>query len=92
MSLPSDFDSVPKDASLDSLEKQLMCPICLDVFTKPVVILPCQHNLCRKCANELYQVSLPSRSEQNQTNITIFILGCKIKYGDINIISTEYKD
>ncbi|XP_062871199.1 tripartite motif containing 101 [Trichomycterus rosablanca] len=53
-----DFNSVHKDASLGSLEKQLICPICLEVFTKPVVILPCQHNLCRKCANELYQPSL----------------------------------
>uniref|UniRef100_A0A672HSJ2 Tripartite motif containing 101 n=1 Tax=Salarias fasciatus TaxID=181472 RepID=A0A672HSJ2_SALFA len=42
-------------AALASLEKQLMCPICLEIFNKPVVILPCQHNLCRKCANELYQ-------------------------------------
>lgn len=41
---------------MGTLEKQLICPICLDVFTKPVVILPCLHNLCRKCANELYQV------------------------------------
>ena len=24
------------------------------MFTKPVVILPCQHNLCRKCAEECY--------------------------------------
>uniref|UniRef100_A0A3B5QSJ2 Tripartite motif containing 101 n=1 Tax=Xiphophorus maculatus TaxID=8083 RepID=A0A3B5QSJ2_XIPMA len=45
-----------REASLASLEKQLMCPICADIFSKPVVILPCQHNLCRKCANELYQV------------------------------------
>uniref|UniRef100_A0A8C6UR06 Tripartite motif containing 101 n=1 Tax=Neogobius melanostomus TaxID=47308 RepID=A0A8C6UR06_9GOBI len=44
--------------SLASLEKQLICPICLEIFNKPVVILPCQHNLCRKCANELYQPSL----------------------------------
>ncbi|KAJ3611727.1 hypothetical protein NHX12_021741 [Muraenolepis orangiensis] len=34
--------------SMDDLEKQLICPICLEMFTKPVVILPCQHNLCRK--------------------------------------------
>ncbi|XP_027000517.1 tripartite motif containing 101 isoform X2 [Tachysurus fulvidraco] len=58
MSLPLDLSSYNKDASLDTLEKQLICPICLEVFTKPVVILPCQHNLCRKCANELYQPSL----------------------------------
>uniref|UniRef100_A0A096M242 RING-type E3 ubiquitin transferase n=1 Tax=Poecilia formosa TaxID=48698 RepID=A0A096M242_POEFO len=45
-----------REAALASLEKQLMCPICADIFSKPVVILPCQHNLCRKCANELYQV------------------------------------
>ncbi|XP_061591725.1 tripartite motif containing 101 [Cololabis saira] len=46
------------EATLVTLEKQLMCPICLEMFRKPVVILPCQHNLCRKCANELYQPSL----------------------------------
>lgn len=45
-----------REAALATLEKQLICPICLELFTKPVVILPCQHNLCRKCANELYQV------------------------------------
>ncbi|XP_029912271.1 tripartite motif containing 101 isoform X2 [Myripristis murdjan] len=44
--------------ALGTLHQQLLCPICLDVFTKPVVILPCQHNLCRRCANELYQPSL----------------------------------
>uniref|UniRef100_A0A8C3HMJ1 Tripartite motif-containing protein 54 n=1 Tax=Chrysemys picta bellii TaxID=8478 RepID=A0A8C3HMJ1_CHRPI len=38
------------------LERQLICPICLEMFTKPVVILPCQHNLCRKCANDIFQI------------------------------------
>ncbi|XP_071333611.1 E3 ubiquitin-protein ligase TRIM63-like isoform X6 [Trachinotus anak] len=47
-----------REAALATLEKQLICPICLELFSKPVVILPCQHNLCRKCANELYQPSL----------------------------------
>ncbi|KAK3534194.1 hypothetical protein QTP86_003331 [Hemibagrus guttatus] len=41
---------------MDGLEKQLICPICLEMFTKPVVILPCQHNLCRKCANDIFQL------------------------------------
>ncbi|CAL8347649.1 unnamed protein product [Merluccius merluccius] len=44
---------------MDSLEKQLVCPICLEMFSKPVVILPCQHNLCRKCANDIFQASNP---------------------------------
>ncbi|CAM9637056.1 unnamed protein product [Lampetra fluviatilis] len=39
----------------DDLERQLLCPICLEMFSKPVVILPCQHNLCRKCANDVFQ-------------------------------------
>ncbi|KAL1020655.1 hypothetical protein UPYG_G00002940 [Umbra pygmaea] len=61
MSVPMELSSYSRDrdqAGLEPLQKQLICPICLDVFTKPVVILPCQHNLCRKCANELYQPSL----------------------------------
>ncbi|KAK5604314.1 Tripartite motif-containing protein 55 [Crenichthys baileyi] len=50
---------------MENLEKQLICPICLEMFTKPVVILPCQHNLCRKCANDVFQAAnpyLPTRS------------------------------
>ncbi|KAM9337249.1 tripartite motif-containing protein 55-like [Symphorus nematophorus] len=46
-------------SNMESLEKQLICPICLEMFTKPVVILPCQHNLCRKCANDIFQASNP---------------------------------
>ncbi|XP_059182810.1 tripartite motif-containing protein 55-like [Centropristis striata] len=45
--------------TMDNLEKQLICPICLEMFTKPVVILPCQHNLCRKCANDVFTASNP---------------------------------
>lgn len=45
--------------TMDNLEKQLICPICLEMFSKPVVILPCQHNLCRKCANDIFQASNP---------------------------------
>ena len=44
---------------MESLERQLSCPICLDMFTKPVVILPCQHNLCRGCASDLYDSRNP---------------------------------
>ncbi|XP_056130545.1 tripartite motif containing 101 [Lampris incognitus] len=64
MSFPVDLSSLrgcqgtEREAALGTLEKQLICPICLQIFNKPVVILPCQHNLCRKCANELYQPSL----------------------------------
>ncbi|TNN80039.1 Tripartite motif-containing protein 54 [Liparis tanakae] len=56
------------EAALATLEKQLICPICLELFNKPVVILPCQHNLCRKCANELYQPSLFQARTTMQVN------------------------
>uniref|UniRef100_A0A8C0FY01 Uncharacterized protein n=1 Tax=Chelonoidis abingdonii TaxID=106734 RepID=A0A8C0FY01_CHEAB len=51
-----EYNSYRRDHPIDSLERQLICPICLEMFTKPVVILPCQHNLCRKCANDIFQV------------------------------------
>ncbi|CAK8683376.1 unnamed protein product [Clavelina lepadiformis] len=49
------MNSTPTSSSYEEIEKLLSCPICLEVFTKPVVILPCQHNLCRKCANDIFQ-------------------------------------
>uniref|UniRef100_A0A3P8Q6T5 Tripartite motif-containing protein 54 n=1 Tax=Astatotilapia calliptera TaxID=8154 RepID=A0A3P8Q6T5_ASTCA len=53
---------------MESLEKQLICPICLEMFTKPVVILPCQHNLCRKCANDASNPYLSTRSGSTVTS------------------------
>ncbi|XP_068998396.1 E3 ubiquitin-protein ligase TRIM63-like [Embiotoca jacksoni] len=55
---------------MDTLEKQLICPICLEMFTKPVVILPCQHNLCRKCANDIFQSSNPYLSTRSGSTVT----------------------
>ncbi|XP_075878265.1 E3 ubiquitin-protein ligase TRIM63-like [Nelusetta ayraudi] len=55
---------------MESLEKQLICPICLEMFTKPVVILPCQHNLCRKCANDVFQAANPYLSTRSSTTVT----------------------
>ncbi|XP_031132545.1 E3 ubiquitin-protein ligase TRIM63-like isoform X3 [Sander lucioperca] len=55
---------------MESLEKQLICPICLEVFTKPVVILPCQHNLCRKCANDVFQASNPYMTSRSGSTVT----------------------
>uniref|UniRef100_A0A8D0H532 Tripartite motif containing 54 n=1 Tax=Sphenodon punctatus TaxID=8508 RepID=A0A8D0H532_SPHPU len=56
--------------SMDSLEKQLICPICLEMFTKPVVILPCQHNLCRKCANDIFQASNPLWQSRGSSSVS----------------------
>ncbi|MEQ2188366.1 hypothetical protein GOODEAATRI_014219, partial [Goodea atripinnis] len=61
MDLQRTGSMVRPPSPMDSLEKQLSCPICLDMFTKPVVILPCQHNLCRSCASDLYDSRNPYR-------------------------------
>ncbi|NXG45726.1 TRI55 protein, partial [Psilopogon haemacephalus] len=66
MSSSLSYKSFSKEQqTMDNLEKQLICPICLEMFTKPVVILPCQHNLCRKCASDIFQQAsnpyLPTR-------------------------------
>ncbi|KAG8451305.1 hypothetical protein GDO86_003502 [Hymenochirus boettgeri] len=53
---------------MDNLEKQLICPICLEMFNKPVVILPCQHNLCRKCANDVFQAGNPYWSTRSSAS------------------------
>ncbi|GCC28247.1 tripartite motif-containing protein 55a isoform X2 [Chiloscyllium punctatum] len=60
MTTSMDYNLLAKDRqTMDNLEKQLICPICLEMFSKPVVILPCQHNLCRKCASDMFQASNP---------------------------------
>ncbi|XP_034269411.1 E3 ubiquitin-protein ligase TRIM63 [Pantherophis guttatus] len=55
---------------MENLEKQLICPICLEMFSKPVVILPCQHNLCRKCANDVFQAANPYWQTSRGTTIS----------------------
>lgn len=67
---------------MENLEKQLICPICLELFTKPVVILPCQHNLCRKCANDVFQV-------RRQPNSTILCCNESIIKLKLLLISTD---
>ncbi|XP_066494373.1 E3 ubiquitin-protein ligase TRIM63 isoform X2 [Tiliqua scincoides] len=63
--------SIIRDSNpMENLEKQLICPICLEMFTKPVVILPCQHNLCRKCANDVFQAANPYWQSRGTTTIS----------------------
>ncbi|XP_036412973.1 nuclear factor 7, brain-like [Colossoma macropomum] len=43
--------------SLSPLEQDLTCPVCLEIFTDPV-ILPCSHSFCRKCLERSWQEKL----------------------------------
>ncbi|XP_029903747.1 tripartite motif-containing protein 54 [Myripristis murdjan] len=54
---------------MEKLEKQLICPVCLEMFSKPVVILPCQHNLCRKCANDIFQAVNPLWQSRGSSSV-----------------------
>ena len=42
------------DGLAESLEKELTCPICFNLFKEPKV-LPCQHNFCGDCMEGLLQ-------------------------------------
>ncbi|XP_029352482.1 tripartite motif-containing protein 54 [Echeneis naucrates] len=69
---PSAGSSGPRagsGATMENLEKQLICPVCLELFSKPVVILPCQHNLCRKCANDIFQSANPLWQSRGSSGI-----------------------
>uniref|UniRef100_A0A671R1M4 E3 ubiquitin-protein ligase TRIM36-like n=1 Tax=Sinocyclocheilus anshuiensis TaxID=1608454 RepID=A0A671R1M4_9TELE len=37
---------------MKSIERELICPICAELFTQPL-ILPCQHSVCHRCVKEL---------------------------------------
>ncbi|XP_053292842.1 E3 ubiquitin-protein ligase TRIM8a [Pleuronectes platessa] len=37
----------------NSLEEELLCPICLNVFVEPIQ-LPCKHNFCKDCISEAW--------------------------------------
>ncbi|XP_077181709.1 tripartite motif-containing protein 54-like [Paroedura picta] len=38
---------------MEALAQALSCPVCLDLFSPPVLLLPCTHNFCKKCLDEI---------------------------------------
>uniref|UniRef100_A0A8C6YE13 RING-type domain-containing protein n=1 Tax=Naja naja TaxID=35670 RepID=A0A8C6YE13_NAJNA len=34
---------------MEALVQVLSCPVCLELFTPPVLVLSCAHNFCKKC-------------------------------------------
>ncbi|XP_054587508.1 E3 ubiquitin-protein ligase TRIM36 isoform X2 [Nothobranchius furzeri] len=49
---PSSLMAVP----IKNIERELICPICKELFTHPL-ILPCQHSICHKCVKELLMLN-----------------------------------
>uniref|UniRef100_A0A669B1I2 Tripartite motif containing 36 n=1 Tax=Oreochromis niloticus TaxID=8128 RepID=A0A669B1I2_ORENI len=48
----SSINGVP----IKNIERELICPICKELFTHPL-ILPCQHSVCHKCVRELLMLN-----------------------------------
>ncbi|XP_048249641.1 uncharacterized protein LOC124131661 isoform X2 [Haliotis rufescens] len=45
---------IPRPSSQeDEMKEQLSCPVCLDLFTDPVILQPCCHTLCSECAETI---------------------------------------
>ncbi|XP_077163439.1 putative E3 ubiquitin-protein ligase MID2 [Paroedura picta] len=44
---------------METLESELTCPICLELFEDPL-LLPCAHSLCFSCAHRILVSSCPS--------------------------------
>ncbi|XP_074054462.1 tripartite motif-containing protein 54-like isoform X1 [Macrotis lagotis] len=38
---------------MEALGKVLSCPVCLDLFTPPVLVLSCSHNFCKQCLEQI---------------------------------------
>ncbi|KAK7136472.1 hypothetical protein R3I94_014957 [Phoxinus phoxinus] len=49
---------------MKSIERELICPICKELFTQPL-ILPCQHSVCHRCVKDLL---LPNHEDSFSTD------------------------
>ncbi|KAM3845016.1 tripartite motif-containing protein 54-like [Vipera latastei] len=38
---------------MEALMQVLSCPVCLELFTPPVLVLSCAHNFCKKCLEKI---------------------------------------
>uniref|UniRef100_A0A8C0YF82 E3 ubiquitin-protein ligase Midline-1 n=2 Tax=Cyprinus carpio carpio TaxID=630221 RepID=A0A8C0YF82_CYPCA len=60
------FADVPiASLKMDTLESELTCPICLELFEDPL-LLPCAHSLCFNCAHRILVSHCPSFDESSK--------------------------
>uniref|UniRef100_A0A8C0QRN5 RING-type domain-containing protein n=1 Tax=Chelonoidis abingdonii TaxID=106734 RepID=A0A8C0QRN5_CHEAB len=39
--------------TMEALGEALSCPVCLELFTPPVLVLTCAHNFCKQCLEKI---------------------------------------
>lgn len=39
--------------TMEAWRQMLACPVCLELFTPPILILPCAHNFCKQCLEKI---------------------------------------
>ncbi|KAM6344533.1 tripartite motif-containing protein 54-like [Alca torda] len=38
---------------METWRQMLSCPVCLELFTPPILVLPCTHNFCKQCLEKI---------------------------------------
>ncbi|GAB0194751.1 E3 ubiquitin-protein ligase Midline-1 [Grus japonensis] len=38
---------------METLRQTLLCPLCLELFTLPILVLSCTHNFCKQCLEKI---------------------------------------
>ncbi|XP_059360368.1 E3 ubiquitin-protein ligase TRIM36-like isoform X1 [Carassius carassius] len=52
------------EVQMKSIERELICPVCKELFSQPLV-LPCQHSVCHRCVRELL---MPNHDDSQSTD------------------------
>ncbi|TRY64813.1 hypothetical protein DNTS_004413 [Danionella cerebrum] len=66
------------EVPMRNIERELLCPVCKELFTHPLV-LPCQHSVCHRCVKEL----LMPGSEEPDNTPTHSLMYCRSGSGDM---------
>lgn len=61
MIIPS---SKPFESSLKSLEKEITCSICFEIFNDPQTLVNCGHSFCKGCLDQ-WRASGPENAHRN---------------------------
>ncbi|KAI8520323.1 hypothetical protein Bbelb_000770 [Branchiostoma belcheri] len=51
---------------MEGLESELTCPVCLELFSCPL-LLPCLHSLCFRCADDILLQTLKAKPEAEES-------------------------